>query len=85
MVAKLVSWRKMQVGKKYLAAFEYCFKAAGQCMKKRFIIYERKVSHLNKRVLPARRMVLHLKKESISYPEGGFFIPIRKVIQSSIS
>ena len=52
---------------------------------KRFIIYKRKVSHLNKRVLPARRMVLHLKKESISYPEGGFFIPIRKVIQSSIS
>ena len=52
---------------------------------KRFIIYKRKVSHLNKRVLPARRMVLHLKKESISYPEGCFFIPIRKVIQSSIS
>ena len=57
----------------------------GQCVNKRSIIYERKVSHLNKRVLPAGRMVLHLKKEVISYPEGGFFIPIRKVIQSSIS
>ena len=52
---------------------------------KRLIIDERKVSHLNKRVLPARRMVLHLRKESISYPEGGFFIPIRKVNQSILS
>ena len=45
--------------------------------------YERKVSHLNKSVLPARRMVLHLRKESNSYSEGGFFIPIRKVNHSS--
>ena len=52
---------------------------------KRFILYKRKVSHLNKRVLRARRMVLHLRKESVSYPEGGFFIPIRKVNHSSAS
>ena len=52
---------------------------------KRFIIYERKVSHLNKRVLRARRMALHLRKESVSYPEGGFLIPMRKVNHSSVS
>ena len=52
---------------------------------KRFILYKRKVSHLNKRVLRARRMALHLRKESVSYPEGGFFIPIRKVNHSSAS
>ena len=57
----------------------------GQCVNKRSIIYERKVSHLNKRVLPAGRMVLHLRKKIVSYPEGGFFIPIRKVNHSSAS
>ena len=57
----------------------------GQCVNKRSIIYERKVSHLNKRVLPAGRMVLHWRKKIVSYPEGGFFIPIRKVNHSSAS
>ena len=52
---------------------------------KRFILYKRKVSHLNKRVLRARRMVLHLRKKRVSYPERGFFIPIRKVNHSSAS